>query len=86
VRGHFALYALGVLLLAVCLGTAGCIQGDALNDPKAAFADIAIMTRGCLLGATAAQILLLAADIFLAVNFFTTLASAPEGGDREGAP
>jgi cytochrome c oxidase cbb3-type subunit 1 len=86
VRGHFALYALGILLLAFCLGTAGWIQGSALNDPKTAFADIAILTRGWLLGATAAQTVLLAADIFLAVNFFTTLACPPQGGDKEGAP
>jgi cytochrome c oxidase cbb3-type subunit 1 len=85
-RGHFAVYAAGTLLLAICLGTAGCIQGSALGDPKTAFSDIAVLTRGWLLGATAAQTLLLAADIFLAVNFFTTLASPAQDGDREGAP
>jgi cytochrome c oxidase cbb3-type subunit 1 len=86
VRGHLALSALGILLLAACLGAAGWVQGWALNDPKTAFSDIAGLTRDWLLGATGARALLLFADILLAVNFFRTLVCAPEGGEGEGAP
>jgi len=86
VRGHFAVYSIGILLLAACLAAAGWVQGWALNDPKTAFADIAEQTRGWLLGATAAQGLLLFADILLAVNFFRTLACAPDSGEGEESP
>jgi cytochrome c oxidase cbb3-type subunit 1 len=85
VRGHFALSVLGILLLAACLGTAGLVQGWALNDPKTAFSDIAGLTRDWLHGATAARALLLFADMLIAVNFFTTLVFAPETGEKEGA-
>jgi len=86
VLGHFTLSALGILLLAACLGAAGWVQGEALNDPKTAFSEIAGLTRNWLLGATAAQALLLFANILLAVNFFRTLVCAPAGEAGEGAP
>jgi cytochrome c oxidase cbb3-type subunit 1 len=76
VKGHFALTALGLLLLVVALGAAGWAQGTALADPKVPFADIAGLTRGWLLGATAARGILLFANVLLAVNFFKTCAGA----------
>jgi cytochrome c oxidase cbb3-type subunit 1 len=85
VLGHFTLSMLGILLLVACLGAAGWVQGEALNDPKTTFSEIAGLTRNWLLGATAAQALLLFANILLAVNFFRTLVCAPAVEGREGA-
>lgn len=72
VRGHFALAATGVVILVASLAVAGLGQGRDLNDPAVAFSAIAQHAQPWLLGATAAQLVLLAGNLLLAVNFIQT--------------
>ena len=69
VGAHRMAVTLGILLLVVSLAGAGWTQGHDLNDAKVSFADIAVHTRPWLLAATAAQVLLLAGNLILLVNF-----------------
>jgi len=75
IRGHWTLTVTGVLLLVLSLGAAGWAQGRGLNDPTVAFADLASLTRPWLLGATAAQALLLLGNLLLTLNFILTAAA-----------
>jgi cytochrome c oxidase cbb3-type subunit I len=68
--GHRVAAKLGVVLLVVCLGIAGWIQGSDLNNAKVTFAEIAAHVRPWLLGAAAAQALLLLGNLMLLVNFW----------------
>jgi cytochrome c oxidase cbb3-type subunit 1 len=78
--GHRVLVFVGVLLLVVSLAVAGWTQGGALLDPKNSFAQVLEQTRTPLLGATAANLVLLAANLLLLVNFIKT-AAAPRAAD-----
>jgi len=66
----------GVVLLVASLGAAGWPQGQALLDPKISYPEIAAATRPWLLGASAAQALLLLGTSMLGVNFALTLSSS----------
>lgn len=74
--GHAILIMAGVVLLVVSLGAAGWSQGQALLDPKISYPEIAAATRPWLLGASAAQALLLLGNLMLGVNFALTLSSS----------
>jgi cytochrome c oxidase cbb3-type subunit 1 len=76
VAGHRVTVVLGILLLVVSLAAAGWIQGHDLNNPKVSFADIADHTRPWLLAATAAQLILLTANLLLLVNFCRSACAA----------
>jgi cytochrome c oxidase cbb3-type subunit 1 len=76
VRGHVVLAFVGVALLVVSLAAAGWIQGHALNNAKTSFGAIADSTRSWLLGATAAQGILLLGNILLLVNFARSAVAA----------
>jgi cytochrome c oxidase cbb3-type subunit 1 len=85
-RGHLVSAVLGSALLAVSLGAAGIIQGTALNDASVPFADIADRTRSWLLGATAAEGLILFGNLLLAANFFQTVACRSRSSPEALAP
>jgi len=72
VRAHLFLSVAGILLLVGSLAAAAIVQGRDLSDPAVAFADIAQHTRPWLVGATAAQAMLLLGNIALMVNFIGT--------------
>ena len=76
VTGHAAISMIGVLLLVVTLAIAGWIQGNELNDAKVTFTDISAHTRPWLLGVTAAQVILLLANLLLLVNLVGSAWSA----------
>ena len=71
--GHANLAIVGVLMLVISLGTAGWIQGQALLNPTARFADIAAATRPWLVVASAAQLVLLTANFMLLINFLQSI-------------
>ena len=73
IGGHATLAILGVLMLVISLGAAGWIQGQALLNPAVKFADIAAATRPWLVVASAAQLVLLAGNLMLLVNFLQSL-------------
>lgn len=77
VAAHSILAIVGVTLLVVSLGAAGWIQGEALLDPKIPFSAIAGLTHTWLLVASAAQAVLLFANLLLVVNFVRTLTAKP---------
>jgi cytochrome c oxidase cbb3-type subunit 1 len=60
---------LGLALLLVSLSAAGWAQAQGLANKETTFATIAVRTNPWLLGATAAQFVLLVANLLLAVNF-----------------
>ncbi len=70
--GHRVVVILGVLLSVVALAFAGYTQGAALMDAKNSFASIFEQVRGALLVNTAAQIMLIGANLLLLVNFART--------------
>lgn len=74
-RGHLTLAVVGLVLLVVCLGGGGLVQGAALNDPAVSFGAIADRTRPWLLGAAAGEAALLLGNILLLVNFLQTIAA-----------
>jgi cytochrome c oxidase cbb3-type subunit 1 len=74
IRGHLVLAVLGLVLLVVSLAGAGIVQGQALNDAAVAFPRIAERTRSWLMGATAAEGILLLGNLLLAANFVQTVA------------
>lgn len=71
--GHRLLVMLGVLVLVITLAVAGWTQGAALLNPKVTIADIFDRVRLALLIASAAQLVLLAANLLLLVNFLQTI-------------
>ena len=73
---HLVTTVTGGLLLVLTLVAAGCAEGHSLLDPAASFAAIALKARPWLLGATAAQLILLLGQLLLVVNFFETLLCA----------
>jgi cytochrome c oxidase cbb3-type subunit 1 len=86
-RGHFALAAVGVVLLVGGLALAGLEQGSALNDAKLGFAEITSRARSNLFAATVGEGFLLAGAFLFAVNFFKTAACpsyAAEAAARAG--
>jgi cytochrome c oxidase cbb3-type subunit I len=74
--GHRVLVMVGVLVSVLALAAAGWSQASALLDPQVPFADIFTRVRTPLLINTAAQFVLLGANLLLAVNFFRTACSA----------
>jgi len=72
VRAHLFLSVAGILLLVGSLGAAAVIQSQDLSEPAVAFAAIAGHTRPWLVGATAAQAVLLLGNIAFTVNFVGT--------------
>jgi cytochrome c oxidase cbb3-type subunit 1 len=80
--GHRIGVILGVSLLVLSLAAAGWIQGQALLDPQVSFAQIAERIRTPLLGATAAQLLLLAANLILLVNFCKTACACAKSASQ----
>jgi cytochrome c oxidase cbb3-type subunit I len=70
VCAHFALAALGIVLLVVALAGAGLVQGHDLNHPGVSMAQIGEDTHGWLLCATLAQLILLGGNLLFAINFF----------------
>lgn len=83
-RGHWLLSAAGVALLVLCLAIAGWIQGSSINDPAVTFAAIADRMRPWLLGAAAAEAILLLGNLLLTVNFFQTLIASEIARLRAG--
>jgi cytochrome c oxidase cbb3-type subunit 1 len=75
VTGHSILASVGVALLVVALAAAGMIQGQALLGDAAKFSSIAAATRPWMLASTAAQAVLLLANLMLLVNFLQTIAA-----------
>ena len=76
VAGHRVLVIAGVVLLVVTLAVAGGSQSADLLDPKVGLGDIFGRVRLSLLISTGAQLMLLAANLLLLVNFCRT-ACAP---------
>ncbi|MES2695410.1 MAG: cbb3-type cytochrome c oxidase subunit I [Verrucomicrobiota bacterium] len=76
VAGHRVFAMVGVLLLVVTLGVAGCAQGAGLLDPANTYATILGSMNKWLLGTTVANLLLLGANFLLFVNFAKTACSA----------
>ena len=72
VRLHLGLTVVGLLLLVFCLTMAAVIQSQDLLDPKVDFADISRHTHVWLMGACAAQAILLLGSIVLVINFIGT--------------
>lgn len=70
--GHRVLAMVGVLLLVLSLVAAGWTQGTSLLDAQKSFAQIHADLRTPLLGVTAANLVLLAANLLLLVNFCKT--------------
>jgi cytochrome c oxidase cbb3-type subunit 1 len=70
IRAHLGLSAVGILLLVVCLAAAGASQGRLLLDASKPFTEITRTVRPWLIGACAAQAILLLGNIILAVNFY----------------
>lgn len=73
VVGHRIAVTVGVVVLVISLAVAGWNQGSDLLNPKTAFPDIAGHMGLALLGAVAAQALLLLANLLLVVNFIQTV-------------
>ncbi len=74
--GHLALVAIGVLLATVALLFAGFAQGSGLLSPAVSFAEIFSRVRVPLLLNSAAQLVLLAANLLLFVNFVRSACAA----------
>lgn len=74
--GHLALVAIGVLLATVSLLFAGFAQGSGLLAPAVSFTEIFGRVRVPLLLNSAAQLLLLAANFLLFVNFARSACAA----------
>jgi cytochrome c oxidase cbb3-type subunit 1 len=73
--GHRVLVTLGIVLLVVSLGAAGWTQGRDLLNPQTGFGQILDHLRLPLLGVTAANLILLGANLLLLVNFCKTACS-----------
>jgi cytochrome c oxidase cbb3-type subunit 1 len=97
VRAHFALTAVGILLLLASLLGAHAFQSHGLLDPKVSFSEITNGDRTWLLGATFAQMILLLGNIAFLANFYTTACEilkisepavfdAPQGAAETHAP
>ncbi len=67
--GHRVLVSLGVVLLIVTLAVGGWTQGDELLNPKLGVGTIYTQLKLSLMIGTAANVALLAANLFLLVNF-----------------
>ncbi len=76
VKTHSILAIIGVVLLVLSLAAAGWSQGHGLHESKESFAEIASHTKGGLMGATVAQVVLLLANLLLFVNFARTACSS----------
>ncbi|MCE2860988.1 MAG: cbb3-type cytochrome c oxidase subunit I [Opitutaceae bacterium] len=77
--GHLAGATIGVVLSVVALGWAGISQGAVMLEPKTGFGEIASGVRPYLLVNTGAQLVLLASNLLLAVNFLRSLCSCCQG-------
>lgn len=71
--GHRALAGAGVVLLVVTLAVAGWTQGADLLNAKTSIADVLGHIKLTLLVASGAQLVLLAANVLLLVNFLQTI-------------
>lgn len=72
-RGHLVLVMVGIVGSVLALVMAGQTQGALLQDPKVSFAEIFSQVRFALLLNTSAQLVLLAANLLLLVNFARTV-------------
>jgi cytochrome c oxidase cbb3-type subunit I len=84
IGGHRALVIAGIVASVLALSFAGNAQGDGLLDGKAAFADFLGRMRTPLLVHTAAQAVLLAANLLLLVNFLRSVCCRSDAS--EAAP
>jgi cytochrome c oxidase cbb3-type subunit I len=71
--GHSIVVKFGVIILVVALAVAGWSQGVELLDPKIAVSDVLEHAKLTLLVVTAAQLVLLFANLLLLVNFLQTI-------------
>ena len=78
ITGHRVLTGLGVLLLVASLAVAGWTQASDLLDAKVAFGEMVSHVRLALLFNTAANGILLTANLLLVVNFFRTACACCE--------
>lgn len=74
--GHRFLVKFAVVVLVVTLAVSGWNQGAELLDPKMPMTDIIEHLHLSLLVVSAAQLLLLAANVLLAVNFFQSITAS----------
>ncbi|HEY1848138.1 MAG TPA: hypothetical protein VGG37_02975, partial [Opitutaceae bacterium] len=84
IRAHLGLSVVGILLLVISLAAAGASQGRLLLDASKPFSEITNTVRPWLMGACAAQALLLLGNLLLAVNFYASaceiLKMTPQAG------
>lgn len=81
--GHRIGVMIGIVLLLVSLVAAGWTQSGNLLDPKVSFAQINEHIRTPLLGVTAANLLLLGANLLLLVNFCKTACACSAAESRQ---
>jgi cytochrome c oxidase cbb3-type subunit 1 len=84
VSGHTVMAMAGVAGSVVALVVAGWLQGTLAADPAVSFADIHHRLRTPLLLNTAAQFVLLSANLLLLVNFARTVCPGGVGQERVG--
>ncbi len=84
IGGHRVLVTAGIVISLVALAFAGNAQGEGLLNDKAGFGDILVKMRGALLANTAAQAMLLVANLMLLVNFLRSACCF--GKDADAAP
>jgi cytochrome c oxidase cbb3-type subunit 1 len=71
--GHSVVVKFGVIVLVVALSVVGGNQGVELLDPKVSIGDVMEHAKLTLLVVSAAQLILLGANLLLLVNFFQTI-------------
>jgi cytochrome c oxidase cbb3-type subunit I len=84
--GHRILVKVGVVLMLVTLGVAGWTQGADLLNEKITLAGVFEDMRLSLLMSTGAQLVLLAANLLLLVNFFQSLSALRPQATSAGNP
>lgn len=83
ITGHRISVIIGILMLVGGLAAAGVMQAGDLLNPKASFADIIARIRTPLLLVTGAQMVLIAANLLLLVNFLKTATANVRGDVRD---
>ncbi len=74
--GHRFLVSAGIIVLIVALAVAGLTQGDDLLNSKVSFIDMLEQVKLTLLVVSGANLVLLAANVLLLVNFFQTISAS----------
>jgi len=83
---HRVMTMVGVVFLLGSLAAAGWIQGGSLMDPQVAMADIFARVRFPLMLASAAQFVLLGANLILLVNFCQSICKSCSPAEQAGTP